>query len=540
MTPPDDIQSELTKIASPELRGAAIALSELITSVVTQTLPPEEVQARIATHPELRGLIAVLAGKHFVSRDSQVDFGDGAQLGDVTIRDVVKGDSYTFNLPPQPQPLGKRGRPRSSPGARSKAEKTYTIFVSHAEENKVLANALFEALSDAFAGQISFFLANRSLQAGQRWKEELRLRLQKSNAVISLLTPAALQKPWIYFELSPFWLAAKRCYLLLTDGVDVDDLIEPMRDSHAVRVKDLIDAEQARAFLEVIARDAGAVGAVPRAVVTQLALALPAALDTDRRQTYLPYAEDGIELPDDTQAARKVLEHFLAMGDLPRFRQVAAKLQSDKLRADIASRLIRDGSLALADELVSPIKTIEELRRIIHAYVEHSHVESRQIRHAIDTMRLRANDTELRRLANYFVEHRQEQTETFRYVYEQIINMAELRQVAVYLITQQRWSSEPFRAITRRVGENNRAELRKIAVEFIKHELHHTAEFDSIMIVLIEKNPAQAISVLEEITRVEPDFVHSFSKRFAAQLSSADQVQEWLGPRITGRSEPGR
>lgn len=517
----DDLTTALVNSAGPEYHTAAVALAAALLDFLNGGAPSAAVQQQLAEQPQIGQLLQLLAGREIAGRDALIGFGSGQQLGELTVRDVVGGHVVHIHLPPAAPPKRKRsGRP--------KPVRRHQVFMSHAEENALLATALYDALRDAFAEQVDFFLAARDLQPGQRWKAELQQRLRECDAIISLLTPAAMTKPWIYFEMAPFWLADKRCYVLLTDGVEVEDLIEPLRDSQAIRLNDLNNPEQVRSLLEAIQHNAGLKGRIPQAVITQFLHDLPQALEQDRRSTFLPYLDENVPLPSDAQAVNPIIQHFLKDEDFGNLRKIAAKIQSDPIRAKLATRLIKQGHVSLAEEICAPITSTDHVREVIHCYIEHGFVDSKQIQRAIDILRARANDTEMRRLAIYLADRRHEHSETFSYVSGLMTSMAELRKIAVHFIELNRWNDEPFRIIARRVGMNNRAELRTIAQTFVRHELHHSAEFESILWVLIERTPTQAITVLEDISRADPAFLRPFRQRFAAQIEGVDEIRRWI------------
>ena len=111
---------------------------------------------------------------------------------------------------------------------------SYSIFLSHATEDAAIAKTIKEKLNKIFP-ELSIYLATDEIRSGTKWKDELKQNLQEHNAIITLISQISIDKPWIYTEWSPFWMAEKPFHLLLLDDKLKKDLIGPMKDCRPFR-----------------------------------------------------------------------------------------------------------------------------------------------------------------------------------------------------------------------------------------------------------------------------------------------------------------
>lgn len=73
-------------------------LAELLGQLLTGQSTVNSIQQKLKTMPDVAELIRLLAGKTIAKEDVIVQFGEGAQLGDVTVRDIAAGNIYTINI----------------------------------------------------------------------------------------------------------------------------------------------------------------------------------------------------------------------------------------------------------------------------------------------------------------------------------------------------------------------------------------------------------------------------------------------------------
>lgn len=86
-----------------------------------------------------------------------------------------------------------------------RSTKTSQIFLSHDHRDQVIATILAETLSEISQKEIKvWYSSDASLEGGispgKVWLDEIRLQIQSSQAILVLLTPGSMERPWLAFE----------------------------------------------------------------------------------------------------------------------------------------------------------------------------------------------------------------------------------------------------------------------------------------------------------------------------------------------------
>ena len=81
----------------------------------------------------------------------------------------------------------------------------HQLFLSHDSRDRVRAGVLATAITRMTLGQITVWHSSDGsgtggLQPGHVWLDEIRTRLAASKAVVALLTPTSIARPWLLFE----------------------------------------------------------------------------------------------------------------------------------------------------------------------------------------------------------------------------------------------------------------------------------------------------------------------------------------------------
>ena len=127
------------------------------------------------------------------------------------------------------------------------------MFLSHDSRDHVQADTLSRMISRLTLGQISVWHSSDNspdggLQPGHVWLDEIRLRLAASKAVVVLLTPTSLSRPWLLFE-SGFGAAQPGCDVIPV-CVGVDRLADIPFPLAMYQTYQLSDYESLRRFAE--------------------------------------------------------------------------------------------------------------------------------------------------------------------------------------------------------------------------------------------------------------------------------------------------
>jgi TIR domain len=154
----------------------------------------------------------------------------------------------------------------------------YNFFISHFSGDREIANIIANALSRITLNQINPWFSSDhggsgGIPPGSVWLDSIREKLSSSKAVVVLLTPSSVDKPWIYFESGigearenceiipvcfgfegfsdiPFPLAMYQCFLL-------SDYNSLKRFAHKLlsRYDIMFDEEMTKPFLENAIRE---------------------------------------------------------------------------------------------------------------------------------------------------------------------------------------------------------------------------------------------------------------------------------------------
>jgi TIR domain len=91
----------------------------------------------------------------------------------------------------------------AGPGAIDKP----TVFLSHAETDQPVAQVIHGAIEKVFAGGVEVFASSVPgvLTPGADWLEKVRANLTKATAVIVIVSPISINRPWVWFEVGASW-----------------------------------------------------------------------------------------------------------------------------------------------------------------------------------------------------------------------------------------------------------------------------------------------------------------------------------------------
>jgi len=127
------------------------------------------------------------------------------------------------------------------------------LFLSHDSRDHALASALGSSLQRLTLGQVSVWHSSDGsgqggLRPGHIWLDEIRQQLSKSKAVVTLLTPRSIAKPWLLFE-SGFGAANGNCDVIpVCVGIDsLSDVPFPLAMYQAYQ---LADYDSLKRFVE--------------------------------------------------------------------------------------------------------------------------------------------------------------------------------------------------------------------------------------------------------------------------------------------------
>lgn len=130
------------------------------------------------------------------------------------------------------------------------------IFVSHAATDAAVAALFKEDIEKHFLGLCDIFVSSSldSISAGQEWLATIKDNLSRCSILLGLLSPAALSRPWVYFEFGAGWIRNIPTIPICHSGLSRDDLPVPISVMQAIHLteeghlKHLYEAHIARAL----------------------------------------------------------------------------------------------------------------------------------------------------------------------------------------------------------------------------------------------------------------------------------------------------
>lgn len=403
----------------------------------------------------------------------------------------------------------------------------YSIFVSHTQVDAKLAEKVTESLEQALEGGVALKLARAQIESGAQWKAWIRENLDGCDMVLSIFTPEAVHKPWLYVEWAPFWLNddEKDFIILLASGARPESLISPMLDSQTVNLE---DEASVCGLLRTLGKRAEPPLDVDEAVLRERARDLVAAAREGRRgdlaHSAERYADPSVELPEDDQAACRILEYFYTKGDTDTFRSLFRRLRHDALRADMALWVVRRNDLRTAAALCEDITASDHLCRVASGMIRAGHEDAPELRRVLDRI---TNNAEKRKLAVELVDRGMADTDVVRHIVGLMDNMAELRRVGMRLVERGEHTCPLFGEVADRIARTNRTALRDVALEFVRQGTHRTAEFERLMDGMVAEKPSAAVPILEALRESDPEMLPLLHERHVHH-GAGNEAVDWL------------
>ena len=109
----------------------------------------------------------------------------------------------------------------------------HKFFISHFSGDKAIAELFSGALRRITLDQISPWFSSDStggsgLKPGDIWFNQILSKITQSKAVVSLLTPNSVNRPWVYFE-SGIGQALEKCEVIpVCIGINRDTILPPL------------------------------------------------------------------------------------------------------------------------------------------------------------------------------------------------------------------------------------------------------------------------------------------------------------------------
>jgi TIR domain len=108
------------------------------------------------------------------------------------------------------------------------------LFISHASSDGEFANAVKQEIEKVFANGLAIFNTSSpgTITPGNDWLADVEDKLAATQAVIAIITPVSIERPWLWFELGATWAKGRsgdcRIYPLCTAEINLSELPSPL------------------------------------------------------------------------------------------------------------------------------------------------------------------------------------------------------------------------------------------------------------------------------------------------------------------------
>ncbi len=374
----------------------------------------------------------------------------------------------------------------------------YKIFLSYSIKEAKLAEHLRNSIYNAFDGNVTFYFANEDILAGEKWKQNLQEALRDCDAILSILTPQYIERPWAYIEWSAFWLANKTSYILLTDEIQVKDIVEPMKDSQTTR---LFVEEDVKKLIKAIAKASGT-SRNPYEIIPELvnkAIAIYKKLgEEEERHKYLVY-KDSIELlPNDDFQKRDIFWYFYDKeSDETSAIEVFHKINDNTIKANILLQLLDKQDFKSIEQTFSAIENKHNLIPVLKNIIEYGHEDDTITEKMVEY--LAESQTALRALGEFLIKNRNIDSKLVPFIILQFKNRAELRKLGECIIDNNLVTHKMFDFLIQQFYGFNHAELHKLLVYLIHSDKYNPIEIKEQITKLAKENQKEAEKVMNEL-----------------------------------------
>ncbi|MDD3380312.1 MAG: toll/interleukin-1 receptor domain-containing protein [Rugosibacter sp.] len=114
------------------------------------------------------------------------------------------------------------------------------LFISHATTDGEFANAVKAEIEKVFANGVDVFCTSSpgAIPVGNDWLSDIESKLGSAQAVIAIVTPVSIERPWLWFEIGATWSSGRagncKIYPLCVAEIDLSSLPAPLNRLQAL------------------------------------------------------------------------------------------------------------------------------------------------------------------------------------------------------------------------------------------------------------------------------------------------------------------
>ena len=109
-----------------------------------------------------------------------------------------------------------------------------TLFISHATSDGEFANAVKQEIEKVFANGLNVFCTSSpgAISVGVDWLSNIEQKLGVAQAVIVIITPVSIERPWLWFEIGATWSKGRsgdcKIYPVCAPEIELPNLPSPL------------------------------------------------------------------------------------------------------------------------------------------------------------------------------------------------------------------------------------------------------------------------------------------------------------------------
>lgn len=110
------------------------------------------------------------------------------------------------------------------------------VFISFIHEEQHVARAIQHLLAEHLKKEVFLSADDWQVFAGELWLDRMRLELTEAKAVVLMLSPRSVRRPWINFEAGAAWLAGKAVIPVCFGGLKKERMPKPYSGMQGVEL----------------------------------------------------------------------------------------------------------------------------------------------------------------------------------------------------------------------------------------------------------------------------------------------------------------
>jgi hypothetical protein len=405
---------------------------------------------------------------------------------------------------------------------------SYKIFLSYSVQESELAEFIRNVLNKSFKNKVEFFFNN--IRGGEKWKDVIQKGLNESDAILTILTPRYLQRPWAYIEWASFWLRDKTTYVIVTDDVEIKDIVDPMKDIQCTRIFSESDVIK---LMESIAEKSES-DYIPYEIVTEIVNKSKAiygkVLSEYERNKYSIYKSASELLPNDDFKKVEILWYFFEKeSDRKASAEVFKSINDNSIKANILIKLLDKGEFDLIAEIYESVESKNNLLPLLKGLIENGYEDSELTDKILAY--ISASQSTLRSFCEYLIKNRKAESKALINSIPLFTNRGELRKLGECLIDNSYVTDKVFDIVVQHFYGFNHAELQKLLKYAITSEKYNRKEIAEQIVKLAAQNQREAEKVVEELIKKDKDLVRNllYDIKIITNPEILKRLEEHLG-----------